>query len=182
MPDIHYSFCPVCQSDQLQHVFNVKDYTVSGKEFEILHCNACTVRLTQDVPGVDDIGIYYKSEDYISHTNTSKGLINQLYQRVRVRTMKQKAAIVKRHTGLKTGNLLDIGSGTGTFLHTMQQQGWSVAGLEPDADARAVGKEQYGIQTKPSRELFHYRRRALMLLLYGMCWSMYIPCMNTWLK
>ncbi|MCH5683766.1 hypothetical protein LWM68_05525 [Niabella sp. W65] len=115
MPDIHYSFCPVCQSDNLQHVFDVKDYTVSGKEFEVVHCNACTLRFTQDVPGQDDIGRYYKSEDYISHTNTSKGLINQLYQRVRVRTMKQKAAIVKRHTGLQKGRLLDIGCGTGTF-------------------------------------------------------------------
>ncbi|WP_114791638.1 class I SAM-dependent methyltransferase [Niabella yanshanensis] len=154
MPDIHYSFCPVCQSDNLQRVFNVKDYTVSGKEFEIIHCNACTARFTQDVPGLDDIGFYYKSEDYISHTNTSKGLINQLYQRVRVRTMKQKAAIIKRHTGLKSGKLLDIGCGTGTFLHTMQQQGWEVAGLEPESDARAIGKEEYGIDARPSHELF----------------------------
>lgn len=160
MPDIHYTHCPVCQSDSLQRIFDVKDYTVSGEEFEVLQCNACTARFTQDVPGQDAIGRYYKSEDYISHTNTSKGLINQLYQRVRVRTMKQKAAMVKKYTHLPSGQLLDIGCGTGTFLHTMQQEGWQVTGLEPDADARAVGKQQYGITSLPSPELFSLKPQS----------------------
>ena len=154
MPPVHYTQCPVCRSDAMHPVFHVKDYTVSGKEFEIVHCNVCSARFTQDVPDINEIGAYYKSDDYISHTNTTKGLINRLYQRVRMRTMKQKAGIVKKYTGLPAGNLLDIGCGTGTFLHTMQQQGWQVAGLEPDADARTIGKEQYGINAKPSHELF----------------------------
>ncbi|MCH5599320.1 class I SAM-dependent methyltransferase [Niabella ginsengisoli] len=154
MPDIHYSHCPVCQSGDLQQVFDVKDYTVSSRKFEVVHCNSCTLRFTQSVPDVNDIGQYYKSEDYISHSNTSKGLINKLYQQVRVRTMKQKAGIVKKFTGVAGGKLLDIGCGTGTFLHTMLQEGWDVDGLEPDADARAVAMQQYGINTKPSHELF----------------------------
>ncbi len=154
MPDIHYSLCPVCQSDNIQPVFKVKDYTVSGEEFDLIHCNSCTARFTQGVPDIEGIGKYYKAEEYISHTNTSKGLINKLYQKVRVRTMKQKAAIVKKNTGKQTGNLLDIGSGTGTFLHTMQLQGWTVAGLEPDADAREVAVSEYGIHANPSHLLF----------------------------
>ncbi|GAB3428219.1 class I SAM-dependent methyltransferase [Niabella aquatica] len=154
MPVIHYTHCPVCTSDKLQPVFKVKDHTVSGKEFEVMHCNNCTLRFTQDVPVLEEIGPYYKSEDYISHTNTSKGLINRLYQRVRVRTMKQKADAVKKFTGLNAGNLLDIGSGTGTFLHTMRRQGWRVSGLEPDADARELAKREYGIEANPSHLLF----------------------------
>ncbi len=154
MPVIHYSHCPICQSNDWQHVFNVKDYTVSEKEFEIVQCNSCTFRFTQDAPTLEDIGEYYKSEDYISHTNTSKGLINQLYQKVRVRTMKQKAGIVQKYSGLRTGNLLDIGCGTGTFLHTMQRQGWNVSGLEPDSDAREVARIEYGIHANPSHLLF----------------------------
>jgi 2-polyprenyl-3-methyl-5-hydroxy-6-metoxy-1,4-benzoquinol methylase len=154
MPVIHYTHCPVCKSHNLQPVFNVKDYTVSGKEFEIVHCNDCTLRFTQDVPVLEEIGQYYKSEDYISHTNTNKGLINRLYQRVRVRTMKQKAAVVKKYTGLQTGNLLDVGSGTGTFLHTMRLQGWRVSGLEPDADARELARTEYGVESNPSHLLF----------------------------
>ena len=154
MPEIHYSNCPVCQSDQIYSVFEVQDYTVSLEEFEVMHCRSCTARFTQNIPDIHDISRYYKSEEYISHTNTHKGLINQLYQRVRVQTMKQKAAIVKKHTGLVTGNLLDIGSGTGTFLNTMRGKGWSVAGLEPDADARELAASEYGIHANPSHLLF----------------------------
>jgi hypothetical protein len=46
------------------------------------------------VPDEASIGRYYQSPEYISHTNTDKGLLNQLYQRVRRFTLQQKAALV----------------------------------------------------------------------------------------
>ena len=87
---IHYTNCPVCDSADIKNVLSAKDYTVSNKVFVIAECNACTLRFTQDVPDAASISPYYKSENYISHTNTSKGLINRLYQSVRKRTLKQK--------------------------------------------------------------------------------------------
>jgi SAM-dependent methyltransferase len=46
------------------------------------------------------------------------------------------------------GRLLDIGCGNGTFLVRMRSAGWSVAGIEPDPDARrhAVGA---GLDVRP---------------------------------
>ncbi|MFT3904312.1 MAG: class I SAM-dependent methyltransferase [Niabella sp.] len=152
---IHYTNCPVCGSEDLHKVFTVKDYTVSGKHFDILECGACSLRFTQDVPIETEIGAYYQSEQYISHTNTNKGLINQLYQRVRNVTMKQKCGIVKKYTGMEMGRLLDIGCGTGTFLHTMKGQGWLIKGLEPYAGAREKAKDLYGLHILPSPELFN---------------------------
>lgn len=103
MPTIHYSNCPVCGSGQQHSVFNVKDYTVSGEVFAVAECDRCSLRFTQDVPDQESIGPYYKSEDYISHTNTSKGIISKLYQAVRTRTMKQKAGIIKNLPGKRPG-------------------------------------------------------------------------------
>ncbi|ANH80596.1 methyltransferase type 12 [Niabella ginsenosidivorans] len=154
MSRIHYSSCPVCGAAQLNTVFSVKDYTVSGELFPVVECAGCTLRFTQDVPAQDAIGAYYKSEDYISHTNTRKGLISKLYQAVRTRTMQQKAEMVRKFTKKKTGRLLDLGCGTGTFLHTMQQEGWEVTGLEPDADARHMAKQLYQLDVAPSPELY----------------------------
>lgn len=154
MPTVHYTHCPVCGSDDIHFVLSAKDYTVSNRSFEIFACNNCSLRFTQDVPDAADIGDYYKSENYISHTNTSKGFINKLYQSVRSKTMKQKAAIIINQTGKQKGALLDIGCGVGTFLQTMQQTGWDVTGLEPDADARKNALELYGINAKPADELF----------------------------
>jgi len=154
MPLIHYNHCPVCNSENIVPALDVKDYTVSHQNFTVFQCNDCTLRFTQDVPDEASIGEYYKSEDYISHTNTTQGFINKLYQNVRNKTMRQKAAIVQKQTSLSSGCLLDVGCGTGTFLHTMQQAGWNVTGLEPNTDARKKANELYNLYPLPSSELF----------------------------
>ncbi|MBX2921436.1 MAG: class I SAM-dependent methyltransferase [Chitinophagaceae bacterium] len=154
MPNISYTSCPICKAENFESVFYVKDYTVSGREFEIVHCKSCGVRLTQNVPGENEIGAYYKSADYISHNHNSKGLISQLYRKVRNYTVKQKAGIIKKYTKLSEGSLLDIGCGTGAFIYTMAQLRWNVTGLEPDADARNTAKALYGIETLSSDCLF----------------------------
>jgi len=140
---IHYTNCPVCGSAEITNVISVKDFTVSGKIFNISECKPCTLRFTQDVPDAASISPFYKSENYISHTNTPKGLINRLYQSVRNRTLKQKRKLIEKITGVRQGTLLDVGSGTGAFVNEMKLAGWQVTGLEPDADARAVGKQSY---------------------------------------
>ena len=143
---IHYTDCPVCGAESLQDVLLVKDYTVSNEQFPIVECSNCTLRFTQNVPDAASISPYYKSENYISHTNTSKGLVNSLYQAVRKRTLKQKRKLVEDITGRTKGHSLDVGSGTGAFVNEMKQAGWQVTGLEPDADARMVAKQLYNLE------------------------------------
>ncbi len=155
MQTIHYSHCPVCHSDNLHLIFPVKDYTVSGQQFDIFECRNCSLRFTQDVPTQEYIGPYYKSEDYISHTNNKKGILNSLYQKVRSITMMQKAAVIKKYTGLQKGVLLDVGCGTGSFLNVMQLKGWKVTGLEPDEDTRQLALELHGLKVMPSNEIFN---------------------------
>ncbi|MBL7710509.1 MAG: class I SAM-dependent methyltransferase [Chitinophagaceae bacterium] len=140
---IHYTNCPVCGSCDISTVLLATDHTVSKEKFPVVECSNCTLRFTQNVPGPECIAPYYKSEDYISHTNTSKGLINRLYQFVRNRTMVSKRKLIQQSTGLSEGTLLDVGSGVGKFVQVMKQAGWQVTGLEPDADARKVAAQVY---------------------------------------
>ena len=152
---IHYTLCPVCGSAGISEVFKVKDNTVSEEYFGIYHCRNCQARFTQDPPSEASIGDYYKSEDYISHTDTSKGLINRLYRFVRNFSLNQKKKLVEKETGLKKGNLLDVGSGTGHFASVMQKEGWKLTGLEPDEGARAVASKEHSLHLLPSGELFN---------------------------
>ena len=110
---ILYTLCPVCGSAGISKVFKVKDNTASQEYFDIYHCRNCQVRFTQNPPSEAYISEYYKSENYISHTDTSKGLINRLYQIVRNISINQKKKLIEKTTGLGQGSLLDIGSGTG---------------------------------------------------------------------
>lgn len=110
---------------------------------------------TQDVPGQDSIGAYYVSENYISHSETRKGIVNRLYHLVRKRTLSSKLKLVQHETGLQTGSILDIGSGTGAFIHTMKKAGWNTTGIEPDEKARAKASVIYNLETLPAAELFN---------------------------
>ena len=152
---IHYTLCPVCGSAGISEVFNVKDNTVSQEYFEIDHCRNCQVRFTQNSPSEASIGAYYKSDDYISHTDSSKGLINRIYRFVRNFSLNQKKNLVEKNTGLKNGSLLDVGSGTGHFASAMQKAGWQVTGLEPDEGARTVASKEHSLNLFPPAELFN---------------------------
>lgn len=78
-----------------------------------------------------------------------------MYRFVRNFSINQKKKLVEKTTGLKKGNLLDVGSGTGHFASAMQKEGWYVTGLEPDERARAVAKKEHSLNLLPSGELFN---------------------------
>jgi 2-polyprenyl-3-methyl-5-hydroxy-6-metoxy-1,4-benzoquinol methylase len=151
---IHYNNCPLCNSKNISSQLTATDHTVSKEQFGIWQCNDCSFRFTQDVPSQDNIGPYYVSENYISHSDTKKGLVNRLYHTVRKRTMQGKKRLLLNQTGIAKGEVLDIGCGTGAFLHTMQQAGWGITGLEPDVTARKKAEELYGIYPQEPGKLF----------------------------
>ncbi len=152
---IQYQHCPVCNSNDIYEVFNALDHTVSREKFPVWHCRNCSLRFTQSVPEGKDIGPYYQSGDYISHSDTKKGVINSLYHLVRNITLRQKKKQIIRFTGISSGNLLDVGCGTGAFLSVMQEAGWVVNGLEPDENARKLAIQK-GINVDPVEKLFDF--------------------------
>ena len=152
---IHYDNCPFCSSGNITQLFPVKDHTVSGESFIICRCDECSGMFTQDVPEQEAISPYYASQNYISHSNTSKGFINGLYHKVRSITLSTKRRMIVALTGVQKGNVLDVGCGTGAFLNEMKTAGWQITGLEPDEVARRNAVELFGVYPLPSQELFN---------------------------
>jgi 2-polyprenyl-3-methyl-5-hydroxy-6-metoxy-1,4-benzoquinol methylase len=81
-------------------------------------------------------------------------LINRLYHKVRNHTLHSKQKLVEEMTGKTTGNLLDVGAGTGAFSNTMKLAGWNVTALEPDDIARKNAMEKYGLELQSPENLF----------------------------
>jgi 2-polyprenyl-3-methyl-5-hydroxy-6-metoxy-1,4-benzoquinol methylase len=143
--------CPICGSAESGTFLICEDHTVSKEVFTIVSCKGCGFKYTNPRPDNSSLGEYYKSENYISHSNTNKGLINNIYQLVRGITLKRKLRLINSiHT---SGNLLDIGCGTGDFLATCKKAGWSVTGIEPSDIARKSAENRFSIIPKEENEL-----------------------------
>lgn len=155
MPDlVRYDQCPVCGSAHIGPLFWINDHSVTKEAFVIWQCADCSLRFTQNVPTAEAIGRYYQSEDYISHSDTNKGFINKLYIRARKFTIAQKLKFIQSVTGKTTGNLLDLGCGTGSFLAAAKTGGWNIAGVEPDEGARRIAKEMNGVSAFAAEQFY----------------------------
>ncbi|HEX2976919.1 MAG TPA: class I SAM-dependent methyltransferase, partial [Bacteroidales bacterium] len=117
----------------------------SKEVFAVQQCEECGFRFTQDAPEEAQAGRYYESEEYISHSNTSRGIINRVYQFSRNLMLRKKAKLVRKITGISRGTLLDIGSGTGFFAGFMKTKGWNVLGIEINEKARNFSRKEFGI-------------------------------------
>ncbi len=142
---VHHQECPLCRSRNICLNFSCTDNFISKEVFQIYECKECGFGFTQDYPDKGEIGNYYESEDYISHSDTSKGLSNKLYRIVRNIMLIRKREIIKKVTGLVKGNILDIGSGTGYFALIMKKAGWKVKAIEINDKARSFSETQFGI-------------------------------------
>lgn len=124
------------------------DHTVSRETFTLLYDKKYDILLTYPKPIDEDLGKYYESENYISHTDSNKSLFDKIYQVVKNHTIKQKVKLINSFNSEKN-TILDIGCGTGDFLEACSNNQWKVTGVEPNANARktAVNKTEHSIHS-----------------------------------
>lgn len=119
----------------------VKDYSVSGEMFQLIKNNEFGFLETTPQPTADNLPGYYKSEDYISHTDTKRNLFEKVYHLVRTITLKRKLKLINSYR-VKEKKLLDIGCGTGDFLEIALKNKWQVLGIEPSEKAREIANKK----------------------------------------
>ena len=123
-----------------QTYIKVKDHSVSGEEFQLIVNNEYGYLETTPQPLVEKLPEYYKSENYISHTNAKRNLFEKTYHVIRNMALKRKLKLINSFSS-EEKNLLDIGCGTGAFLKTAKDDGWEVFGIEPNEKARDIANK-----------------------------------------
>ena len=142
---INVTLCPICGGTDLKPFLKTTDYTLTKEEFSLVECSTCKLAITSPRPENQDLGKYYQSNDYISHTSKANTLADTLYLIARKFTLRSKRDLANKIQPQK-GNLLDIGCGTGDFLFTCMEDGWNVFGVEPSDVAASLAKQK-GIET-----------------------------------
>lgn len=124
-----------------KHFLTVKDHSVSKEIFDLYYDEELDMLITSPQPELQNLGKYYESEDYISHTDNKRSLFEKAYHFVKNIALKNKINLINSQQPQK-GKLLDIGAGTGDFLLTAKNDGWETIGVEPSDRAKNIAKEK----------------------------------------
>lgn len=134
--------------NNLKPYLSCKDYTVTKDNFQVKFNKEYEMLITTPVP--EKLENYYKSDNYISHTDSKKTVLDKVYQLVKSYTLRKKLKLINSFK-TETKNLLDVGAGTGDFLKYCNDKQWHVLGLEPSLKARESALKK-GIVLKESIE------------------------------
>ena len=150
--------------EQSKHTYIlVKDYSVSGETFELVENETFGFLETKPQPDLDKLPDYYKSEDYISHTDSKRNLFEKTYHSVKKITLKKKLNLINYYSKEK-GTLLDVGCGTGDFLEFSMQNGWSVLGIEPNEQARHIANKKTNNTVYNSEHLLKLKHHSFDII------------------
>ncbi|WPO80073.1 class I SAM-dependent methyltransferase [Flavobacterium sp. KACC 22761] len=124
-----------------KHFLTVKDHSVSKEIFDLYYDENLDMLITSPQPDLENLGRYYESEDYISHTDSKRSVFEKAYHFVKGIALKNKLNLINSEQSPK-GKILDIGAGTGDFLLTAKNDGWNVIGVEPSDRAKNIAKQK----------------------------------------
>ena len=134
------------------HYLKVKDHSVSQEIFDLYFDESLDMLVTSPQPDSENLGKYYDSPNYISHTDGNKSLFEKLYQAVKNIALKNKLNLINSLSENK-GKILDIGAGTGDFLAFVKQNGWQTIGVEPSQKAKEIATKKGVVFVNETSEL-----------------------------
>lgn len=137
----------------------VKDHSVTGENFELLYNEEFEMLETFPQPSLDKLPNYYQSEDYISHTDSKRNLLEKVYHIVKSTALKRKLKLINKVSN-EGKNLLDVGCGTGDFLQIAQQNNWMVSGIEPNEHARHIANQKTNNQVFDVDQLLKFKKQS----------------------
>ena len=131
--------CPACGAAERAH------YTRHG-EWELFSCMRCGLIYLDPMPGPQTLAALYHN----AYDNAQSGYFAK--REAKLRRSLIRLRIIKRKTGGKTGNFLDIGCNGGFMAEAARISGFTAWGVEPDGVSLAYARENF-----PLNHYFHGR-------------------------
>ncbi|MCA4776648.1 class I SAM-dependent methyltransferase [Empedobacter falsenii] len=142
---------------------DLNDYFLTGENFELFEDSKTGVLYTLPQP-IENLGKYYESKNYISHTDGKKSIFERFYQIAKSINLNNKLELIRNiSTGKK---ILDYGCGVGDFLEHLQKNGYDVLGMEPNDSARRIAQSKIGVEKVTSTELEQNNQKYDIITLW----------------
>ena len=132
--------CPLCDSSTACTLFIARDRLLGRVgEFPVVRCAGCGLVFLRPRPSPAELGSFYPDTYY--------PLDQQPTREARAVAEGLLARIIgwRREHQLQAPSLLDIGCGTGLFLHLAREAGLQVRGIELSESAVAYARMNYGL-------------------------------------
>jgi 2-polyprenyl-3-methyl-5-hydroxy-6-metoxy-1,4-benzoquinol methylase len=134
MPTTDPVFCDLCGGD------NPRVIQEAESPFKVVRCNNCGLAFVAPLPDVDSLSTHYHHEEYYrAWIEKQKAQRLRLWQR-RFRDMQRFR---------RSGKLLDVGCGLGTFVKISKDNGFDATGTEVSDFAVQYAYEAYGLNIIP---------------------------------
>lgn len=137
-------FCNFCDADDFETLNHGPDLLLNKSgDFYLVRCRQCGLIYQNPQLSSEELSLHYPN-DYLPYQ------LNTTEKQTRLEQVSQDRAISRfceRITSKRPqpGRLLDVGCATGAFLYAMQQQGWRVDGVEPNAHAASQAKQKFDL-------------------------------------
>jgi SAM-dependent methyltransferase len=132
--------CIVCKSLSAAPCLRARDYHygIPG-EFNLVRCVGCGLVHLDPIPTPDELAHFYAQDYYAYQPVRESGRLKRLAKNL-------LGITIKTHNPafLHPGEFLDVGCGSGEYLHKMRSEGWSVRGIEPSIFGAEEGR-RYGL-------------------------------------
>lgn len=124
--------CNVCHSDAIQQI---------DPECNLCRCGDCGYVFDNPRPNQQEIRAFYSQQGKYDSWLSDAAARDALWQR--------RLKMMLRHHA--PGNLLDVGTGIGQFLHQAKPYFSEVAGTEVSDSAIRIAREKYGMEVQQGR-------------------------------
>ncbi len=131
--------CLLCNSLEQNVLYkDVPDRFSIKDKHNVVRCNRCGFTFLAPRPMEDEMAKFYDLADYQPHNLSESSFFDRLYGFIRNRNSVNKRKLIQKY--VKSGNILDIGCGTGDFLSEMKSAEWSIKGMETAPEARKIAE------------------------------------------
>jgi SAM-dependent methyltransferase len=134
--NVFYSKCKLCGSSDTGVFHNYERFTLMG-------CGSCGLVFRNDVDHIqpEDMIAEIYNADWVAMRDSAAASTYGDHALFGLMLLDMFSS--------GKGKLLEIGSGTGEFIHAALQAGWDAVGIEPSIDSRAYAKHKYDVDLLP---------------------------------